>query len=142
MIGCEAAYLFPTDTDLCPRQTSDEPAHGDEFAGRERGDGPPGGLRLEWGDDEEGREGTGGDEAAAAGLTGDVTLRVAQGRGEGGEGLGTEGGERGEEGARQEHEQEREVVGNLVMHVRSGDIFVNPAHSAYGQVRMDSVLMF
>lgn len=67
LIGCEAAYLFPTDIEICPT---------------------------------EGR--TGGEE-------------------------------RGRE--------DEKVAGNLVIHVRSGDIFAGTKAKGYGQVRMRSFLV-
>lgn len=138
VIGCEAAYLFPTDIDVC---LSDTTRDGPEFAGRIHGDSS-GTRRLEPGDDEE--EGTeerdqGTAAADVKGVKGVTrTGNVALGRGgEGGDELATD-----EEGENWRGSgDDVEAAGNLVVHIRSGDIFVNPVHEGYGQVGIDFVLL-
>lgn len=39
-------------------------------------------------------------------------------------------------------ENEEGVAGNLVMHIRSGDIFVDPVHHGYGQVKGGSMCFY
>eukprot|EP00903_Cladosiphon_okamuranus_P020100 g18458.t1 len=128
VIGCEAAYLLPTDIDICQSDYHDENDDGNQKA-------TASGVRLEWRDDKVGGvRGRGGHKVAADLRGGAGTLRT---------GNATLGVDRENEGKGSEFVMEGEtqkwapkkgkVAGNLVMHVRSGDIFVNPAHPAYGQ---------
>eukprot|EP00752_Nemacystus_decipiens_P015176 g13516.t1 len=139
VIGCEAAYLFPTDIDLC---RSDRTIEGEDHSseGRESSDGPPA-ERVGRRDDEKGGvdepDSKDGDESAdesAARLLGTGTddaaaLGVDHGKEDGREGGSAMGSEKHEERAM----KEEEMAGNLVMHIRSGDIFIDPVHPGYGQ---------
>ncbi len=135
LIGCEAAYLFPTDIDVCLSYRAEEDH---EFVDTDRERDETSEVRLEprddgvWGEEggAEGQDGRDGDEAAASWRGGRGTTRAVNAT----LGAGHEIGQ-GEDELVVEGEAE-EVAGKLVIHVRSGDIFVSPAHPAYGQVGM------
>ena len=104
LLGCEAAYYFPQDVDICPA-----PKEEAIEVGRDRNESRGGGL------EEAGTE-------AAAGVV----------------------------GVQEENEGRHKGAGNLVIHIRSGDIFQYSANSygsgdllqhlsqmGYGQVRGD-----
>lgn len=136
LIGCEAAYLFPADIDVC---LSDNIADGDGVMGREREHGDESG---DDGSEEEGEEQDG--KGVGITRTGSVpTLGVDQEKRAAGGKLATGGiedeGEEEEEKEWTRREQSQAAAtaaGNLVMHIRSGDIFVVPP-PFYGQVRVD-----
>ncbi len=145
--GCEAAYLFPTDIDVCLSGQTDE---GNEFVDRERRDVAE--ARFERRDDQapgdegndDGRDGRDGGDAIARlrGGRGIIragnTLGAGHENGQGEDELEVEGGK--EEWERKEEEvegnlrKEEEIAGNLVIHVRSGDIFAGARGFSYGQV--------
>ncbi|CBJ33259.1 hypothetical protein Esi_0450_0011 [Ectocarpus siliculosus] len=105
IIGCEAAYFFPTDmaVPMCPL---DETAEGGnknvrDISEKPKDDAP--GIQLDWEESGHGREATEQEEEE------------------------------------EEEEEEEGSAGNLVMHVRSGDIFVSPAHPGYGQYYVQAI---
>ena len=148
MIACEAAYMFPTDIDLCP---AGETKQGRSFAGGERGE-QWGEERVERRDNEE--VVVEGQDDGSSGGDAETSLRGA--RGVTGAGNATLGTDHEKEDRRDDlavkddqqaratdgtdDEEEEEGAGNLVVHVRSGDIFVDPVHPGYGQVRMTHML--
>lgn len=86
LIGCEAAYYFPQDIDIC---------HAPEEGARDRNESRGGEL-----------------EEGGAGAAGGAVDTLQENK---------EGGSRG--------------AGNLVIHIRSGDIFEYSTLTGYGQVR-------
>lgn len=128
--GCEAAYLFPADIDVC---LSDKKRQDRQLVATERGDAASD-VRLEG--DAEDRNGKKGGEDAASLRAGRVVTRTGHLK----SGVGHEMDERGDEPMVETEVEgrasnEEDVTGSLVMHVRSGDIFVDPVHPSYGQVR-------
>ncbi|CAB1107139.1 unnamed protein product [Ectocarpus sp. CCAP 1310/34] len=103
--GCEAAYFFPKDmaVDMCPLDETAERDHNNSNV-RDVSEKPR-------------------DDAPG------VRLDWGE-RGQGREATGQEATEQEEE--EKEEEKEEGSAGNLVVHVRSGDIFVRP-HPDYGQ---------
>lgn len=145
LIGCEAAYFFPTEIDVCPSDRTDE---GLGLVERKRGEASE--VRSERRDDEapgekvdvEGRDGRDLDEAAASlrgrvgtARTGNATLGAGHENGQG-EGELVEREQKGQGEDEEWESKEEGVAGNLAIHVRSGDIFVDPVHPFYGQVGM------
>lgn len=129
VVGCEAAYLFPTNIDVCRSEKTNDSGG---FSGTEHGD-QASGVRIEWRENKEG--GVKGEGDATAGLGGEQGVELARDKKPG---VGHENGEWGDESETEWEGEEVGTAGNLVMHVRSGDVFVTPAHTAYGQVRATS----
>ena len=128
--GCEAAYLFPADIDVC---LSDKKRQDRQLVATERGDAASD-VRLEG--DAYDRHGKKGGEDAASLRAGRVVTRTGNLK----SGVGHKMDERGDEPMVETEVEgrasnEEDGTGSLVMHVRSGDIFVDPVHPSYGQVR-------
>ncbi|CAM9497054.1 unnamed protein product, partial [Ectocarpus fasciculatus] len=146
LLACEAAYYFPKDVDLCPAAGATAPSSERDGQSSDQGSRPDDLERRRKG----GRLGGGGDSGES---TGKGEARAAA---TGGEGATTDGGigqtqgenEKGA-GGEEEEEEEEEMrpageekggeggggggEGNLVLHVRSGDIFSDQVLAYYGQ---------
>lgn len=113
LLGCEAAYYFPTDIDVCTREKSREGGRRELLTTRTAGHG---GRRRRITDDEN-------DEGSGKETNVEDSRR------------GTDGEERSEDdGAFGDGGDDEKGAGKLVLHVRSGDIFDNDILSYYGQV--------
>lgn len=107
LVGCEALYYFPKDVDLCPAPDSADSA-----------ESAPPALASSSAGDGDGQDGAGPHIIEMS----DVMVPYSSKSGE-------------EEKAEQfDEEEDGPVAGNLVVHVRSGDIFEDDVLSYYGQV--------
>lgn len=106
LLGCEAAYYFPTDIDVCTREKSIEGGRRELLTTQTTG---PGGKKRR-----------------ITGVENDEGSRNIRRR--------TDGETRNEDSEVDDDGDDEKGAGKLVLHVRSGDIFDNDILSYYGQV--------